>query len=819
MAFADAEKNNWSLVYSDCNPEREGLREALCTLGNGYFATRGARAEASADGIHYPGTYLAGGYNRLETEISGRVVENEDLVNLPNWLPVSFRIEDGGWFDPHSFEILSYRQELNLREGLLRRTVRIRDLEERETTLECARLVHMQNQHLAAERIVITPENWSGRMTIRSALDGRVENEGVERYQKLNGRHLAPLRSGLAADSGHILLLEVETTQSHLRVAEAARTTIIRRGESAEEPSRTIQAAGYAAQETVLKVERNSRIQIEKTVALYTSRDTAISECGLEAAEAARKAGPFDDLVSSHAKAWERLWRRFAIEVEQSDDSSEADLIPLALRLHVFHLLQTVSMHTMDLDVGVPSRGWHGEAYRGHIFWDELFIFPIFNLRLPQATRSLLKYRYRRLGEARAAAKAAGFRGAMFPWQSGSNGREETQKLHLNPQSGRWNPDNSHRQRHVNSAIVYNAWRYFEVTRDVEFLSFYGAELILEIARFWSSIAQYNEQLGRYEISGVMGPDEYHEDYPGQTGKGLKNNSYTNFMAAWVLWRALDVLDLLAADRRRDIRELLDLSERELERWDEISRRMRLVFVEEDVLTQFEGFDGLKEFDWEGYRRKYGDVQRLDRILEAEDDTPNRYQVSKQADVLMLFYLFSAEELAELFERLDYPFSRQTIPRNIEYHLKRTSHGSSLSRVVHSWVLARSDRLRSRQLFLEALKTDITDIQGGTTPEGIHLGAMAGSVDLVHRCFTGLEPRGGVLRFNPCLPKEIRRLSMKLRYRNHSLSVTVTSDSLIVEALPSKAGPISIGYRDETYELREGEKKEIALSSGATVRR
>jgi alpha,alpha-trehalase len=104
----------WSLVYEGFDPDKEELREALCTLGNGYFATRGASQEARADGFHYPGTYLACGYNRLETEIAGRVIENEDLVNIPNWLPLSFRIAGGDWFDLKDVEILHYRQELDI---------------------------------------------------------------------------------------------------------------------------------------------------------------------------------------------------------------------------------------------------------------------------------------------------------------------------------------------------------------------------------------------------------------------------------------------------------------------------------------------------------------------------------------------------------------------------------------------------------------------------------------------------------------------------------------------------------------------------------
>jgi alpha,alpha-trehalase len=473
--------------------------------------------------------------------------------------------------------------------------------------------------------------------------------------------------------------------------------------------------------------------------------------------------------------------------------------------------LQTASAQTMDLDVGVPARGWHGEAYRGHVFWDELFIFPLLNWRLPEITRALLMYRYRRLNEARANARAAGYRGAMYPWQSGSSGREETQRLHLNPESGRWLPDHTYLQRHINAAIAHNVWQYYEVTRDMEFFSFYGAEMILEIARFWSSIAAFNEKLGRYEILGVTGPDEFHTASPGAGELGLRNHAYTNIMAVWVLCRALELLEVLPEARCRELREDLGLGDDELARWDEVSRRMHVAFHDGGIISQFEGYEALEEFDWERYRRRYGNIQRLDRLLEAEGDTPNRYKASKQADVLMLFYLFSSEELKELFDRLGYPFEYETIPRNVEYYSQRTSHGSTLSRVVHSWVLSRGDRPRSWQLFKEALESDIADIQGGTTPEGIHLGAMAGTVDLLQRGYTGIVTRGDVLWLNPCVPDELRCVRMVIRYRGHALDLTVTRSSITVHAHDSNATPIQLGIVDNRCLLEAGETREFSL--------
>jgi alpha,alpha-trehalase len=238
---------------------------------------------------------------------------------------------------------------------------------------------------------------------------------------------------------------------------------------------------------------------------------------------------------------------------------------------------------------------------------------------------------------------------------------------------------------------------------------------------------------------------------------------------------------------------------------------MRLVLHDDGIISQFEGYNELKEFDWEAYGEKYGDIQRLDRILEAEGDSPNQYKASKQADVLMLFYLFSAEELRDLFKGLGYAFEQDTIPKNIRYYLERTSHGSTLSRVVHSWVLIRSDRPRSWQLFKEALESDVSDIQGGTTPEGIHLGAMAGSVNILMEGYTGIETREGVLWFDPCLPEQMEHLDMRIRYRGHALRIRITRKALEVRSIRCAEEPVTIGFNGRTYGLEGGSGRTFSL--------
>jgi trehalose/maltose hydrolase-like predicted phosphorylase len=186
----DWETDNWKLVYRSWEPGQQALREALCTLGNGYFATRGAAEEAIADDTHYPGTYVAGGYNRLQTELAGRVIENEDLVNWPNWLWLTFRVEQSPWFSLDSVEVLEFAQQLDVRYGVLERAVRFRDAEQRESILHTRRIVHMRHPNLAAIQWTLTPQNWSGKICVRSGLDGAVTNQGVARYSVLSSRHL-----------------------------------------------------------------------------------------------------------------------------------------------------------------------------------------------------------------------------------------------------------------------------------------------------------------------------------------------------------------------------------------------------------------------------------------------------------------------------------------------------------------------------------------------------------------------------------------------------------------------------------------------------
>lgn len=788
--------NTWSIIFNGYNPEKETLRESLCTLANGYFGTRGAAEETVDDGIHYPGVYLAGGYNRMKSRVSGETIENEDFVNWPNWLPLSFKPEGGQWFYPDKMKILEYRQELKLKEGILERNILVQDDDKRETAILTKRLVHIEDPHKAACQWILTPRNWSGTLIVKTAVDGTVYNNGVKRYASLNQRHLQPMETGSFGEDG--IYLTAQTLQSHVVMAVASKTNIYFGNERFIPARRLHQRDGYIEQELEFTVSQNMDCRIEKITAIHTSRDHAISEPLEAACKNVLRAPSFEKLYITHRAAWSRIWQRCDIPIEGDGEDQQA------LRFHIFHIMQTLSKNTIDLDIGAPSRGLHGEAYRGHILWDELFIFPFLNFTMPEITRELLMYRYRRLPEARYMAAQAGYKGAMFPWQSGSDGREESQKIHLNPNSGRWLPDHTYLQRHVNAAIAFNISQYFQTSGDTEFISFYGAEMFLDIASFWASITEFDPDKQKYVIKNVVGPDEYHTHYPDSAEPGIDNNAYTNIMAVWTLMSVSNILEILSPGRQEEILGKLRISSEDLAKWDQISRNMYIP-IHDGIIEQFEGFESLEELDWARYRRKYGEILRLDRILENEDDDVNRYKACKQADVLMLFYLFPETGVIDLLDRLGYPHEPDFIHKNIQYYGSRSSHGSTLSKLVYSWVVARSDREKSWLQFREALRSDLHDVQGGTTSEGIHLGAMAGSIDLVQRCYTGMEIREAGLAFNPLMPTGLQKISTRFRYKGMWLEIELTQDKLKLSCEGGWSEAITVILGERSYLFSQGD--------------
>jgi len=325
-----------------------------------------------------------------------------------------------------------------------------------------------------------------------------------------------------------------------------------------------------------------------------------------------------------------------------------------------------------------------------------------------------------------------------------------------------------------------------------------------------ASLCIYNKKKKKWEIRGVMGPDEYHDAYPGKK-PGINNNAYTNLMTVWLFSTATELISVMPKLELEKIKKKIGLNKEEIDLWKRIMKGMLIPFIPSlnKVIAQFEGYEKLKEFEFETYRLKYGDIRRLDRILESEHNSTNNYKVSKQADALMLFYLFSTEQLAKLFKIAGYKFSPKMIPETINYYLKRTSHGSSLSFVVHSWVLSRLNRESSFEFFTKALEVDFNDISK-TTHEGVHLGAIAGSTDIIQRCYTGLEFRKNIIFLNPLFPKELERIRMKIYYRGGWINLDIGKKKTSISFDAPKHIRVEINFKGKRILLKGNSKVSIS---------
>jgi len=368
------ERDGWKLTYHDYDQGMERSREALLAVGNGYFGTRGAMEECRANKVNYPGTYISGLFNRLSSKVGDRDIENEDFVNITNWLPLTFRIEDGPWFEftpEPNFKLNSFRRSLDLQSGELMREMIVEDELGRITKVVSLRFAGMADPHRAGLRYSLTPQNYQGRIEIRSELRGDHKNAGVERYNSLEQKHLMPVSEEAI---GEEIQLVVKTTQSDILIAACARNHI-HGGEL--DKCKIIKEEGWIGQEYSVEVKKDQEVVLEKMVALYTSRDPGVEDPLADAQATLAELSSYAGELKLSAGRWKEIWEQVDVRIEGDREAQKL------VRLHLYHMMVSASPHYAGLDSGIPPRGLHGEAYRGHIFWDELYILPLYNLHFP----------------------------------------------------------------------------------------------------------------------------------------------------------------------------------------------------------------------------------------------------------------------------------------------------------------------------------------------------------------------------------------------------------------------------------------------------
>jgi trehalose/maltose hydrolase-like predicted phosphorylase len=273
------------------------------------------------------------------------------------------------------------------------------------------------------------------------------------------------------------------------------------------------------------------------------------------------------------------------------------------------------------------------------------------------------------------------------------------------------------------------------------------------------------------------------------------------------------MLDMVTDEERVSIMQKIGLDAVELKDWLNISENMNIV-IKDDILSQYDGYFDLEELDWDYYREKYGNIYRMDRLLKAEGKSADDYKVAKQADTLQTFYNLDEAEVSDMLSKLGYQLSDNYLSKNLEYYLRRTSHGSTLSRVVHAQLANMiEDHDLSWELYRNALTSDYADVQGGTTGEGIHAGVMAGTILIALQSFAGLDLKTNIVKFNPRLPEHWRSIAFRFNFKDVDYFVELSKTEISIRTESEEKNEVEVEIQGNSHKLKAGSIESFQLAN------
>lgn len=753
LPFAWTNDSRWLIEVHGFDPALEPTIEAVCALVNGYSGTRAALEEGTA--VSRPASFIAGVFNTPEQpqtpELEAPISE---LVVVPDWSRVQISVE-GHSLRLDQAELLSQRRVLDMRQGVLLREWRVRDAAGRITSLRSLRFASLADRHALVQQLVLTPENYSGRIVLESLVDGQVTNDNAI-------VHLAPIEARTIA---HGQLLTMRTRQSAYTLAFASHASL-QAAAGAAIPGAVLLADRAVGMRWEWQARPGQSYELHKLVACVTSRDTAqpARAAPLMLAHLIAAGGPA--LLAAQSRAWAQRWAAADVQITGADETQRQ------VRFALYHLIGAAHP---DERASVGARALTGERYRGHVFWDtETFVWPFYLFTEPNTARALLMYRYHTLAGARNKARALGYRGALYAWESTDTGEETTPPFITVPGLGRQAILTGVEEHHLAADIAYAIEQYRQASGDDQFFREYGAEMLLEIARFWASRATLGDD-GRYHILRVIGPDEYHDS--------VDDNAYTNVMAQWTLRRGLAAVAELARDHPERWAALslkLGLADDELALWRAVA---------DALVTGFDPATGLFEQFAGYYRLRPIDLSDHDTAAQTLDvklgwPTLQTLQALKQADVVMLIFL--------LWDN----FTPEVRAANFQFYEPRTTHDSSLSPSFHALVAARLGDVALADRYLrQAARIDLDFTRKGWAGAsgGVHIAALGGIWQALAFGFLGLRPSDQGLRFVPQIPSQWAELRMPICWRGRQLRVVAHPGALAVTLAAGEPLALAIG--------------------------
>lgn len=777
MDYSKAE--NWILGEKEFNSKYLGKCEAVMCQGNGYMGLRSSTEE------HYFGEkrdfFIAGTFNKFDDN------EVTELPNAADMIAMDMEF-NGQRFSLELGENRDYYRQLNIRTGELSRKVIWVSPEGDEIEFTFQRIVSMKELHTLAQRVTVKPLNRNVAMKMETGIDGSVTNSGAQHFSEGDKRFY---------DNTYMQCCQT-TAQSGIDFVFTTGIDFQCEGKPMEVKHHIVMDRRKIFCEYTMELEKGKELVIEKISNVFTSRDKdcegmdmkAIQEKGLEELKKSTKIG-YDRLAQESAQTWEKdVWSKTPILIE-----SENALDQLAIRFAQYHLYVMTPRHDNRMNIG--AKGLSGEGYKGHTFWDtDIFALPYFTFTDPEVARSLEEYRYLSLPGAHKKAKDNEYKGAQFPWESAWLDDGEVTPVWGAADIITGLPTkiwSGFIEQHITADVAYGVWQYYMVTGDQEYMDKYGYELLMDTAIFWASRLEWSEEDKLYHINDVVGPDEYKEH--------ADDNAFTNYMAHWNLGIAMEYYHDLKEknpEKFAHLNEKMGLEEA-YKVWEE---RRPLIYLpkprkEDLVVAQDKHYLTYPTIDLTKYK-ECGEVGSLFRDYNLEQ--VNHMQVSKQADIMILFLLM--EDL----------FSLDVKKANWDYYEPKTTHDSSLSLSTHV-ILANDmkDKALAYKLFQKAIRIDAGENMK-TSDAGIHAASLAGIWQSVFFGFGGVRMLHGKLRICPLLPDEWKKLDFFFSWKGQRLHVIIDKEKLEI-INETKTKPVELSVYGNNYQILD----EITVKYGEMI--
>jgi alpha,alpha-trehalose phosphorylase len=754
----------WLFVRRGHDRAHMAQDESLFALANGSL---GVRAGLEEDPGHSHGSFLSGAWERSAIEYHERFpgfarstdtrVPVADGIPIRLWLgDTPVHLDQGQWLD--------FERRLDLRCGRYQRDLRWRSPAGATLEIRSERLVSLDHPGLLAIRYRVRSVDYSGPLTMRSAIDGvgHAAQQGDD--PRIGARMHGGLRTTATGTQGNAAWLSQATTHSGITLGcgQLHDTDTLQPGE-------IVQDENTIAQSFDAELAPGQEIELVKFVAYAWTRpgqDKPACDLVREVDERLHEAmaNRFDGLAKAQSKTLHAFWEAADLAID-GDPATEQ-----ALRLNLFHVFQSTCR---DGCGSAAAKGLTGEGYEGHYFWDaEIFMLPAMLATAPALARSMLEYRYRILDAARRHAREMNHaRGALYAWRTISG-----------DECSGYFPSGS-AQYHINAAVAWALRLYVDATGDETFLREMGAEILIETARVWHDVGHFDPRRDdAFCIPAVTGPDEY--------TALVDNNHYTNRMAqrhlrdaaAVARWLHAEHLDAYAALAAR-----VDLQSGEIDDWQRAADAMYLpvdeatgVFPQDDT---FLDKPRLPPTDSEHGKHPL--------LLRMHPLTLYRHQVCKQADVVLALVLAG--------EDVDIDAKR----RNLEYYEQVTVHDSTLSASSFGALAAEIGQMhKAEDYFRETLRVDLDDLHGNAA-HGVHLAAMAGSWMTLAWGFGGLRMHDANLSLAPRLPENWNGYRFGVRWRDARLRVSVDRERVHYNLMQGDS--LSFEHAGERLVLRAGE--------------